>query len=118
MSALQMMALMLAACAKVPTLTYLQAANDDTNLTTYSFAGQNFGAAAPNRYIIATFGWVGAGNPTALSCTIGGIAATKVVESIPSTGNTGGVSVWIALVPTGASGTVPSPCRPARFEWA
>lgn len=88
-----------------PTLTFLQATNDDSNLTTYTWAGENFGTASEGRYIIAVFGYPGP-NPTVSSCTIGGVSATKAHEVTPSTATTGGCSIWIALVPTGTSGTI------------
>lgn len=88
-----------------PVLTYLQATNDDSNLTTYSWASQNFGTASPNRYLIAAFACAAAANVTGSSCTIGGISATKAVE-VTANVTVGGLSMWIAPVPTGTSGTV------------
>jgi hypothetical protein len=88
-----------------PALTFLQAATDSADATTYSFASQNFGSAHPNRFLIATFGWAAGANPTGSSCTIGGITASKAVEVVPAV-SSGGACIFIARVPSGTSGTV------------
>lgn len=61
-----------------------------------TFTGVNFGTPAPNRSIVVASAALG-------SVTIGGIAATKVA-SVTSGVDT--LAIWIALVPTGTSGSV------------
>jgi hypothetical protein len=85
-------------------------ASDETDLGTYTWSGRNFliGAASANRLVIAgvtsRFGTTGA---TATSCTIGGVAATKVDEVINITGGAETIqTIWVAAVPTGTTATV------------
>ncbi len=82
-------------------LTYLQSAGDDANLTTYTFASQNFGDEAADRYIIVALMPVGAASIT--SVTIGGVSAT-IIGQVANGANVAGLA--IALVPTGTSGSV------------
>lgn len=81
---------------------FLQSVNSTANLAAYTFAAQNFGAAATNRYIIAVINMDGTDGVT--SVTIGGVAATVVATAV--TGSLYVSSIAIALVPTGATGDV------------
>lgn len=77
-----------------------------SNLTTYSTAAVNFGAADDTRCIIIVSHTFAASNNTTLSsATIGGVSATIAVSNGASGGNYG-TAISIARVPTGTSGTV------------
>lgn len=72
--------------------------------TSYSFASQSFGVAADNRHVVVCVGGLaGAGARSVSSMTIGGVAATKVVEIAL---NAVACAIYIANVPTGTTGTV------------
>jgi len=94
-----------------PTITFLQAAVNNNDLSSYTFAAQNFGTAATDRVIIVGFA-AKAGSPMptgATGVTIGGVTATLIVtESRNNGANTMSScsSIWAAVVPTGASGDV------------
>lgn len=69
----------------------------------FTFTAMAIGSAAANRYVIV--GFIGAsGNLLASSVTIGGIAATIVVQGIIGGTNTAGMA--IAAVPTGTTANV------------
>lgn len=90
-------------------INFLQVATADTgNLSSYSFASQNLGTAAPDRYVLCAVHSSSTGttarNITGL--TIAGVTASKVVETTGSATNLTLTALWIALVPTGTSGTV------------
>jgi len=82
-------------------ISFLQRTVDTSNLTTYTFSGQNLGAAASDRVIVC-FALDGTGTGTPSSVTIGGIAATLVLTPTTVRKNT----LWYATVPTGTSGDV------------
>ena len=71
----------------------------------FNFTGLNFGTADPDRYLVACITWQASVAGVVTACTIGGVAATQVVQSSLTTGNRGS-AIFIAKVPTGASGTV------------
>lgn len=76
------------------------------NNATQNFTGMNFGTADANRYLIACFA-AGTINRTWTSCTIGGVAATKIADNHNAgVSATRVCSIWMANVPTGATGTV------------
>jgi len=64
--------------------------------------GMNFGPANAKRYLIACVGVIG-DLPT--SCTIGGVTATRHVQTVSSFGSVRSI-IYSALVPTGTSGSV------------
>ena len=79
-----------------------------SNITNYSFGSMAFGAAAADRYLIALVHkfTVNNGNPVT-SVTIGGVGATKLTSRFQWNSDQGvEASIWIALVPSGTSGTV------------
>lgn len=85
-------------------IAFVANAADGTDLTTYSFAGQNLGTASADRYIVAAFAHrAGAGTPTGSSVTIGGVSATFLAGVSNGTGR---CELWIAAVPTGTTGTI------------
>ncbi|MDF2994686.1 MAG: hypothetical protein K0R27_323 [Xanthobacteraceae bacterium] len=89
-------------------LTYLQRATPNSNdLSTYIFSGQNFGAEASDRYLIASI--ISTDNPNArsfISCSIGGVAATKMLSLGEGAASSNVLGFYGALVPTGTSGAV------------
>lgn len=90
-------------------LSFLQVATaQTTNAATYTFTAQNFGTAAPDRYILCAVHSSSTGTTarSISSLTIGGVNATKVVEITGSATNLTLSAFWIAAVPTGASGNV------------
>lgn len=75
-----------------------------SDLTTYSIAGINFGAAAADRYLVAAISVAaGAARTFSGAPTIGGIAASSVVEQASVNAIIG---LFIAAVPSGTSGDV------------
>jgi hypothetical protein len=75
------------------------------NLTTYTFAAQSLGVAAGDRLIAVGIG--SAGNTTTISSvTIGGVSASQVVAADGGSGNSRIAAIWVAAVPTGATGNV------------
>lgn len=84
-------------------LTYTDNATDATNLTTYTFAGMDFGAASSDRIMVAAI--IGGGTAATISSvTIGGVSASRVVQANNSNSNS--AEIWTAAVPTGTSGDV------------
>lgn len=81
-----------------PVVTYQSANSSPSNLTTYTFAGQAIGTAAPDRYIfVSAHTDVGGASPTVV--TVGGINATLIQAN-------DGVGIFMALVPTGTTATI------------
>lgn len=89
-----------------PVVNFLQCTSDDSDLTTYSFASQNVGTAAANRYnIVAVFAEDSANSFGTSGVTIGGGAATERADS----GNAGSAldaSIYIFLNTAGTSETI------------
>lgn len=92
------------------TVAYTDTASDNTAQTTYTWAAKNFaiGTADATRLVVvdvnARFGGTVI---TANSCTIGGVAATKVDEARNVTGGNSTMTTrWQAAVPTGTTATV------------
>lgn len=83
-----------------PTISYRTNAVDITGQTTYTFSGKDFGPAASDRYVVV--GFVARGQASVTSVTIGGVAATQRKLQ----GNTDVAALYIAAVPTGATGDV------------
>lgn len=72
------------------------------NLVTYTFSNQSLGVAASDRKIIVGVAGDG-GTAAVISVTVAGVSATNVVAAFNSTGHS---EIWIADVPTGATGDV------------
>lgn len=86
-------------------VTPVYADHRETNgvASSYTWAGLSFGTPAANRYIVACFSWF-AGS-TMSQATINGITAlTLAYQTLPSGG--GGSGMAIALVPSGATGSI------------
>jgi hypothetical protein len=88
--------------------SFLQAASSTTDTNAYTFAAQNLGAADPNRYIIvaAMARRAGVTAMTISSITVGGVAATIVVQLQANPTNTNIAGLAIAAVPDGTTGDV------------
>jgi hypothetical protein len=87
------------------TLQFLQSASDNANLSTYTFASQNLGTAASDRFIIVCYQSRTGGANGIGSVTIGGVSAALTRDA-----NTGGpanvAGIAIAKVPSGTTGDV------------
>jgi hypothetical protein len=90
-----------------PVVAFTDSAVDPTNTTTYTFT-LDFGAAAGDRYLIATPSTRGSGTGAAISSvTIGGVTATEVINTTALLATVyNGAAIFIAAVPTGTSGDV------------
>jgi hypothetical protein len=82
---------------------FLQGASDTADLTTYTFASQNFGTASADRTIVAVVSGRQSGVRTVASVTIGGVTATEIATRGSSQNPLG---IWSAAVPSGTSGDV------------
>jgi hypothetical protein len=101
---------MLAAAAGrvVPaTISFTDSLLDTNTLTTYTESGRAIGTAHSTRQVVACFSsQINSGNdPTVVSVTIGGVAATLVVASA-TLGSTPGNWMYKAAVPTGTTADV------------
>ncbi len=87
-------------------MAFLQATSDSANATIYTFATQNIGVAAGDRYIVAAIIGRKSGASTTISTvTIGGVsAAITQVTNAPA--NTNVAALAIAAVPTGTTASV------------
>lgn len=89
-------------------LSFLQAASDTTDVTTYTFSSQNLGTAASDRHIIVAVAAraLGATACTISSVTVGGVAATISHQVSNNTTNSNVVGLAIAAVPSGTTGDI------------
>lgn len=89
-------------------LTYLQSAEDEADLTTYTFASQNLGTASSDRYIIvgASGRDFGTTAKSITSVTVGGVSATEIHQAQGTATGTTVSGLYIAAVPTGTTGDV------------
>lgn len=87
-------------------VAYTDHAEDNTAQTTETFAGRafNIGLAESSRVAVATITGRFVSAATITSVTIGGVAATKVVEANQTPGII--TSMWQAAVPTGQTATI------------
>lgn len=86
------------------TIELVHSADLTTDTNSYTFASCNFGSAASDRVLVAAINSRGSSSISGASATIGGGSATKVVEQ--ANGSYGYTGLWLAAVPTGASGSV------------
>lgn len=84
-------------------VTYSFEASSSQAVGSGSFAGIAFGAAAANRYIVVSVLRFNGGGGTITAVTIGGVSATEVATVADVSMSAG---IWIALVPTGTTGTI------------
>lgn len=89
-------------------LQYISVSSSTTTASSYNFTGYSFGTESSDRYLIASV--VGRASGTGLvvsSVTIGGVSATELIaHTIEDDGNSQPIGLYMALVPTGASGNV------------
>lgn len=90
-------------------ISFLQAAQSTANETTYTFSSQNLGTADAGRYIVVA-AHCNSGTTVGFglsSVTVGGVAATIVVQQNNASGGFSGCSALaIAAVPTGTTGNI------------
>jgi hypothetical protein len=87
-------------------LAFEESRADTTSQSTYTFAAVDIGAASSSRHVIVTVGVSDDSDTgTISSATIGGIAATVVVQAQSGNGDSL-AAVLIAPVPTGTTATV------------
>jgi hypothetical protein len=101
-----MLATFLKAATSLPAFDYITVgAYGSASTTTVTLSGLSFGDPDGNRRVIAAFSWTDSSTGTISSVTIGGVSATRVVRQDP-----GAVfrndEIWIASVPTGATGDI------------
>jgi len=90
-------------------LTYQTSAQQTASTTTFTYAGQSIGTATTDRYVVIGTMAAGGGGAgvTVSSITVGGIAATIVVQRNGNSGASNAVTALaIAAVPTGTTATV------------
>lgn len=98
-----------ASSAEGRTLSFQEHQEDASNSSSYSFTNVDFGEANPNRSIVVVVGTDdGTGEGNVSGVTIGGVTATQVVSNNYdySFSSRTHCSIWIADVPSGATGTV------------
>lgn len=94
-----------AAARGSPALAFLQFTEDTVDATTFTFLGQNLGAADPTRRIVVAVTWGDTATPATLaSATIAGVAATIHIQLDGAL--QGRCALISALVPTGTSGSI------------
>lgn len=89
-------------------LSFLQGNTSATDLTTYTFSGENLGTAAGDRYIIVgVAARAGATGRSISSITVGGVSATISIQGTQDGAAACCVgALAIAAVPTGTTGDV------------
>jgi hypothetical protein len=88
-------------------LAFVTNATDATNLTTYTFSTQSFGAPDPRRIVVVGVIGRSGGATTISSVTAGGVTLTEIVTVANSAGgDTTRAAIYAGLVPTGATGDV------------
>lgn len=83
--------------------SFLFSGNNNTSLSSHSTASVPFGTPAEDRYILVVARTFSGTAPAISSMTIGGVSATAVVQLGSGVNR---VAMYIALVPTGTTGTV------------
>lgn len=81
-----------------PEIVYTDIAVDNTNATTHTYSGVALGAEKPGRLILVSV----ADGAVTTAVTVAGVSAT-LVDSFSGFRN---ISLWAAVVPTGATGTI------------
>lgn len=84
--------------------SFVTSAQSTSDATTYTFSSQSFGAEAADRHILNTIAAGAASARTVSSSTIGGVAASELVDFEAHSGSN--AAMIIAAVPTGATGDV------------
>ena len=89
-------------------LTFLEGRADPANASTYTFTSVSLGDEAATRKVAVAVAWRSAGTTNNITAvTVAGASATEVVSGRNTGGsNISAVAIWIADVPTGATGSV------------
>lgn len=83
--------------------SFLDHAEQTATASSFSFTGLSFGAADGDRYLVACLTWQASSDGVAITgCTIGGVTASQIVQSVLSPGRRG-TAIFIAKVLTGSS---------------
>jgi hypothetical protein len=91
----------------VATVDYVTTTNNSTNNTTYTFTAVSLGATGGNRQIIVGISSsVGNSGRTVSSVTVAGVSATSLVSRTAGGINSRLSAIFIANVPTGATGNI------------
>lgn len=89
------------------TVDYVTTTNSGSGLTTYTFTSVSLGAEGGNRQIIVGISSsVGTSGRTVSSVTVAGVSATSLVFRDSGGGSSRISALWIANVPTGATGNI------------
>jgi hypothetical protein len=90
------------------TAEYISTVEDNTNKTTYTFAGRSLGAEGNQRKIAITVtGTGGAVDRTISSVSVAGVAGVQIVQEYINVSSLSRVSaIFLANVPTGTTGNV------------
>jgi hypothetical protein len=94
-------------------LTYVSNNNVTSTTTLYSWASQAIGTASPDRVVVVCFSECQVNNNAqTVTCTIGGVAATRLTSGyINNGGNRGNyTAVFALLVPSGTTATIALTC--------
>lgn len=75
----------------LPSIEYITAANDEADLTTYTFSSQSIGAPSADRLVIVGATGFSSSSRTLSSATIGGVAATVHIGTGNSAQLAGGI---------------------------
>jgi hypothetical protein len=91
---------------QLPELVFLDGYANDTDRSSVTLSAVNLGAAQPNRriFVAVTARSAVLDSPVPDSVTVNGVSASSVVSLTDST--VLGASIWVATVPSGATGDV------------
>lgn len=87
----------------IATRSFVAVTDNTANLTTYTFSAHSLGTAAGDRKIVVAAMGTGGSPGGVSSLTVAGVSAASVIEA---TNGAQTVSMWIADVPTGATGDI------------
>lgn len=86
-----------------PELSFIGSTPSTTNQQTHTFTNHNIGAAAGDRLVIVV-ACFNQSNSSSVTCTIGGVAATKVRQD--ANGGLAGCAIFYRNVPSGTSADI------------
>jgi len=88
----------------IPTITYIGTTQSITSSTTYTFTNANIGG--PGLIIVAYTYASNTGSLSAVSCTIGGLSATKVIENVGSDATDPKAGIYTQRITGGTTATI------------
>lgn len=74
--------------------------------TSLSFPSIPIGIVDSTRYIFVVVHWISVGTVDCTACTIGGISATKQIDTFGGGSTDAGCDCWVAAVPTGTTADI------------